>query len=403
MSDRKNERYRLTQNLWNIPYSTIGLAPINTLEHYMTAWKCGFNCCKGDVRITSDGVLVMCHDAGFSIDENGFITAFNEKYYTPIRDLTYAQCQQLRYMEGHEALGHYAKVAAFEDYIRICSQYGLTAYPTIRDEYLDEVIPELVRILKKYHMVYRCVVNCCSYEPLVQLHAYESRLLMTNTISEEKGTVTLEQVKQTLALENSGITLFYREGFSEENPEVSITREALEYARQMEVPMFIGFVYTPEQYSQLVNMGIVGFQILRPLFPYKLMSYAFTVTEKDGSVYGTDALVGSMCWNLDDPKQIPYEPIISNPVFRGMVQQAHRWDLDCYRDGDDLVLSNIRRGNPICGFADGVMELWLRKLPARISARDNEGKEVPCGIRDGKIYIHAEKRAMAQYQVLLEI
>lgn len=403
MEGGKNERYRLTQNLWNIPYSTIGLAPINTLEHYMTAWKCGFNCCKGDVRITADGVLVMCHDAGFSIDENGFIGAFNEKLYTPIRNLTYEQCKQLRYTEGHEALGHYAKVASFEDFIRICSQYGLTAYPTIREEYLDEVIPELVRILKKYHMLYRSIINCCDYEPLVQLHAYEPRLVMTNTRGEERGVVTLEDIQQTLALENSGVTLFYREGFSEENPEVSITREALEYARQMEVPIFIGFVYTPEIYSQMVNMGLVGFQILRPLFPYKLTSYAFSVTEEGDSICGTDALVDSMCWNLDDPDQILYEPIISNPVFRGMVQQAHRWDVDACREEDDLVLSNIRRGNHICDYADGVMEVWLRKLPARISAQDEAGREVPCCIRDGKIRIHAAKKPFAQYQVLLEI
>jgi len=398
-----NQRFRLTQSLRNIAYSTIGITPINTLEHYLSVWKCGFNCCKGDVQATADGKLVMCHDVGFTFDENGRITAFDEKKYTPIRELTYAQCRELSYVEGHEALGHYAKVAAFEDFIRICSMYGMTAYPTIRETYLDEVIPELVRILKKHHMINRCIINCCDYEPLVRLHAYEPRLLMTNTIGEDKGPVTLEQVEQTLALENSGITLFYREGFCEEYPEVSISREALEYARRMEVPMFIGFVNTPEQYSMRVNMGIKGFQILRPLFPYTLTSYAFTVTEEGSTLTAADAMTESMCWDLNDPQQVLYGPIISSDVFRGMVQQSHRWDIDCCREGDELVISNIRRGNPICDFADGVLEVWLRKLPCRVSAVDGQGNAVPCRVEDGRIRIHAPQTRHARYQVLLQI
>ena len=395
-------RIRLMSSLWNIGYSTIGIAPINTLESYLSVWKCGFNCCKGDLRITSDGKLVMCHDSGFTIDDNGYIGSFEEENNTPIRNLTWAECKELKYTEGHEVLGHYARVASFEDFIRICSLCGMNAYPTVRDEFMDEVLPELVRILKKYNMIYRCIINGTTYHSLELLHAYEKRLAMTYTLDKDE-VMTREHVDRAIALENSGITMFYTEPFDLENPIPAAYLDGMEYAREMEVPMFVAFAYTRRQYMQLLNMGVVGFQCLRPVMPYALTSYAFLIREQDGIITGTDALVDAMCWDLKDPNQILYNPIISDDGFREMVLRANRWTMDCSRQGNEIVIKDIRSGNSICDFPDGVLEVWLRKLPCRISAQDETGTQVPCRIEDGKIFLYTEKKQDGQYRILLEI
>ena len=70
LSDGENSLLRHKHNgtVLRIAYSDLMLtpgnllAPINTAEHYYLAAHLGFNAIKGDVRITADGGLIMCHD-----------------------------------------------------------------------------------------------------------------------------------------------------------------------------------------------------------------------------------------------------------------------------------------------------------------------------------------------------
>ncbi len=77
MSYLKNSGYPFGGRILNIAYSDIGAAPKNSAEHFQIAAHLGFNALKGDVRITADGGLVMCHDAGITLDENGRASLVN--------------------------------------------------------------------------------------------------------------------------------------------------------------------------------------------------------------------------------------------------------------------------------------------------------------------------------------
>lgn len=133
---------------------------INTAEHYKWASKQNFTAIKGDVRPTSDGQLVMCHDAGFCLNESGYITSYIAQNATPILSMTFEQCLALQHSNGQH-------VCSFEDYIRICKKYGKIAYITVRDENIvDTVIPVMFDILDKYNMRARSIINSFTFETL---------------------------------------------------------------------------------------------------------------------------------------------------------------------------------------------------------------------------------------------
>ena len=44
---------------------------VNTAEHYRYCGSLPFTSIKGDIRPTIDGGIIMCHDPGFTLDENG--------------------------------------------------------------------------------------------------------------------------------------------------------------------------------------------------------------------------------------------------------------------------------------------------------------------------------------------
>ena len=136
--------------LLNIAYSGIGLAPTNSLEHFMIACNMGFNSLKGDIRLTSDNKLIMCHDAGFTLNNDNEIISFDNSNYTSIHSLTYNQCMALSYNAFKSRAGHNCHVCDIDHYLQICKKYDKIPYITIRNEYLDDTITALIQKLKFY-------------------------------------------------------------------------------------------------------------------------------------------------------------------------------------------------------------------------------------------------------------
>lgn len=144
-----------------IAYSSItgSTAKINSREHFVECAKLAFVSLKGDVRPTSDGKLVMCHDAGFTLNSDGRVTSFNAGNYAAIHDMTEAQCLALRHTNDDAVVG-------FDEYVRICKKYGKVPFVTIRDEYTDTVVDEVLRVLKKYSMENDAIINSMTYASL---------------------------------------------------------------------------------------------------------------------------------------------------------------------------------------------------------------------------------------------
>ena len=161
----------------NIAYSSIGRRPINTVEHFTdAATNFGYNALKCDVRLTSDGELVCCHDAGFTFDSSGYITTYDSANQTKIHDVTAATCLGYSFKTGE----HPCLVG---DYLDICRKYGKVAFVTIRNEYMDVVIPKLLEELRIHNMTYSSIINCMTYESLVQWRQQDTNVMINYTLN----------------------------------------------------------------------------------------------------------------------------------------------------------------------------------------------------------------------------
>lgn len=179
-----------TQNCWsilpnehiNIAYSQVNASgkavkPINTLEHFIhVAENYGYNTLKCDVRPTSDSELVLCHDAGFTFDGNGKITTYDSNNQTLIHNVTAATVLGYSHPTGE----HPCLVG---DYLDVCRKYGKIAFVTIRNEYMDVVIPKLIDELKKHNMTYATIINCMTYESLVTWRTLDKEIMINYTLS----------------------------------------------------------------------------------------------------------------------------------------------------------------------------------------------------------------------------
>lgn len=136
---------------------------INSMEHFRAAIDAGFNCLKADMNITSDGVVVLCHDRGFTFDGNGRIGKFDRNNNTVIRSLSWKQIRAMEYAAGKAEKGTYPKVATLEQLAQLCRKTGVWMYITLRAYDQRETLSEVVRILRKYKMTDRCIIN--NYPP----------------------------------------------------------------------------------------------------------------------------------------------------------------------------------------------------------------------------------------------
>lgn len=145
----------------NIAYSALKdtQCPPNTVELYKKACTLGFNALKGDVRPTLDGNLVMCHDGGFTLNEQGRIVGYDSNNCVLISEMTTEEVQALEYEDWHEELGYYAHPATFEQFVQVCKENGEICHPTLRDGNVEVVIKKTLEVLKKYGMESQTIVN----------------------------------------------------------------------------------------------------------------------------------------------------------------------------------------------------------------------------------------------------
>lgn len=140
----------------DIAYSALwSYGPINTEMVYETAGFFGFDAIKGDVQISADNVLIMCHDAGFTLDENGKITTYDESNNTAIRTMQSADILALKHAMND--LG--AHPCTIDDYLRICAKWGKIAFVTIRDADMDVIVPILLAALKRWNLQHKAIIN----------------------------------------------------------------------------------------------------------------------------------------------------------------------------------------------------------------------------------------------------
>ena len=256
----------------DIAYSDIGLAPWNTMEHYYLAAQLGFNAIKGDVQVTKDGKLVMCHDSGFTFNEEGRITEFDpKKNFTAISDLTFDECMRLEHEQLSKPSLYYAKVASLDDFVCLCAKMDKVCYITLRDRDLDILIPETLRIIKKHKMEKNCIINSFTMETLKRMRAADKEITLSH-VQPPFAVLTKDIVDGVVALNNAMVCMFSFDPHSYDKPVgnyevIEKSLDAMNYAKSLHIPLFQAQIYDMADREKLIKYGFTGFHIVLPIFP----------------------------------------------------------------------------------------------------------------------------------------
>ena len=256
-----------TDRIFNvIPYSVISDddsdAPINTAEHYIyVAKQKVFTSIKGDVRPTSDGGLVMCHDPGFTLGtQSGRITTYDASSENTIviHDTPKATLLQLQYFKAYQ--GSYCNVCDADTYFRVCKKYGKTAFVTVRGEYIDEVIAALFPIIDKYNMRKHTIINSLTWESIVAVREADPSI-MCNFVLASNSAITTGAVDDVAALGNCILSGFHfpnGDGLSG----LDDCATAIAYAHSKGVRLYEAIIYTDADTTLdgLMQRGIAGAQ-----------------------------------------------------------------------------------------------------------------------------------------------
>ena len=339
---------------------------INTEEEYVYNCKHGYTSIKGDIRLTSDNKLIMCHDAGFTFNDNGDITTYdatNESTQV-IYDYDYDYWIAKQYEDG-------SFVCDFETYIRTCKKYGKTAFITIRYEYLDQTISELLYVLDKYRMKDNCIVNCTSWTPLNSLREKDNEILMcfTTTTAEAVGKSGNPAMRTHInsAAEwgncivcgwdfpedattpddrpkrNGTTALEYMFDDGEGN---SVT--VVEYARSKDVRFYEAVIYSEEDALNCIDKGVLGLMIACDV---PIESNVSNTSEKDLILYLWNGFYKYFKESISVNGQTSpsrYENLKNASFADGLIEQHAQMFFDLF----DALETKIAEQIDDCTFAD---------------------------------------------------
>ena len=350
----------LDRQILNIAYSGLDNihCPINTMEHYLTACKLGFNALKGDVRPTKDGQLVMCHDPGITQNEEGRITKFDRNNCKKILEMTLDEVLALEHEVYHKELGHYAHLCTFDQFAEICKEYGMICHPTLRDEDVDVVIEQVLAVLKKYDMRRSTIINSMTLSTLQAFREYDQEIMLCYTL---KGglQITKEHVDSVIALGNAVLDGF---NLPLENcyETIEAAKDAIAYAKENDIRLFQAHSSDYKKYYWSIQQGFTGFHIPRPILSYKPEMYSFKLVISDGHV-----------------------------EFKNTFASGERYRAETFCDLDEIIVKNVTLNGSDRGFADGIMPVWMEALPCQmyVKGKIQTGLEIWYSTEDYGIHI----------------
>ena len=223
---------------------------INTAEHFEWCAKHGgFTALKGDIQLTADNVLIMCHDIGFTFDENDRIVNYKAENSTLIHDLTAEYCLSREHQNGN-------KVIDIDTYLFICKKYGMIPYITIRDQYINEIVPILLDKLKKYTLTDRAIINSFTLASLQAVRSADASITLSQ-VRYSNNAITKTTIDNAVALGNCQVC-----GFDFPNGSIAnLTEEIMSYAREKDIRIYEAQVGDLETLDALMKMGVSGAHI----------------------------------------------------------------------------------------------------------------------------------------------
>lgn len=240
----------------DVAYSVISPLPGNTEVHFQSMIDAGFNGLKADMCLTSDNKIVLCHDAGYTFDGNGRITTYDSGNNTPIHTLTLAQIEALEF--ATQVDGQYVHPCTLDRFLYLCKIYGVVPYITFREEYEDDTIAEMYRLLKKYKLEHKAIINLfrATESQCAKLN-YIDNFLICNT-HYVGDTFNTDTIDNTEALGCKYICLYY----ADFDPVADAT--LVQYAATKDIRIWLYGTLTQAQADSFLQGGITGFQQYNP-------------------------------------------------------------------------------------------------------------------------------------------
>ena len=165
-----SELYPFCRKFNQSAYSYVaGGGGTNSKEHFLHCAQSNYDSIKTDLRLTSDGALVCCHDEGFTFNSDGRITSFDSSNCTLIHEMTYAEVMALEFNMMYN--GSRCHTSDLDYVLQVCKAYGKLAYITIRGEYIETTAELVVSALKKWGMLGNCIINSFSNDALMAVRA----------------------------------------------------------------------------------------------------------------------------------------------------------------------------------------------------------------------------------------
>lgn len=111
----------------------------NTIANFKAAAAAGFKAVEADIRYTSDGVMVLSHDASFTVNSTTYVIAQN----------TYADLVAVK-----------PNLATFEELLILCKRTNMIIDVDFTKEYSAEQTTALYEMIVKYGATSRCLITC---------------------------------------------------------------------------------------------------------------------------------------------------------------------------------------------------------------------------------------------------
>ena len=349
----RKQRQRFNDKPIMIAYSQTDLGYINTELAYVNHAIAGFRWLKGDVQPTSDGKLIMCHDDGFTFDNNGYITAYNatSENTRAIHDMTYEECMASEYAQEYHIRTEYGettkkityrpKVCDLEKFLIVCKEYEVRPYIVIRKNYMDVVVPELLRLLEAYDFLDNCIVNSFELASVAEVARQSNHRVMISVVKEyAKGTaLTIKEIDNLLAVSpNCTINAYTGSTTTAWNNTLlaDASKNAIKYAKSLGVVVGTAFVKEPQP---LFERGIGLMQCSTLCVPMKVTPINLCVSLKDG---------------------------VATVVRKGAY--GAEFTADVAISGKKIQLYNIRKIGSTRDFSDGVTPYLAGQMPYSITA-----------------------------------
>lgn len=362
---------RFGSDYLRIAYSAIWVDEINTATHWLFASDMGFNALKGDVQITSDGKLIMCHDAGFTFDENGRIVEYDSGNNTPIVNMTYSECKSKFYAHLPARYGGYCPVADIDDFIGICKDKGKICFVTVRNTNTADVVDALADKIIEYGMEKSTIINAIASSVLeVVRENPKCDDIAINFVAPFQTAITTANVDTCLSLGKCFLNIW---NSSESTTVIDNSAAAIAYAKAKDVPL-LGLTYTISMWNYLISKGIRGAQVYKPIFDVEPKSQRFKVTVSDGSA--------------------SFGNLFAADRFTGTVSLS----------GTTLTVSDIHiTDSPLTNVIDGIQPIKMNLLNPAIRAIDDGGNAIPCVWSNNAIVLTLNNANDNIYTVIVDV